>query len=144
MKQCNKCKEFKPFTEFNKHIRHKDGLRTRCKPCEAVDAKKRKQKDLQKDYLGTRQKERAANLKRMFGLSLEDYEQKAKNQNYVCAICLLPCKSGKNLAVDHNHKTGKLRDLLCGNCNGGLGKFQDNPELLSKAADYLRKHHDNT
>jgi hypothetical protein len=140
MKQCVKCKEFKLFTEFSKHIRHKDGHRTRCKPCEAEDAKIRKTRDLEQNYLGTRLKERAANLKRVFGMTLEEYEQKAEKQGNVCAICGGLCKSGKNLAVDHDHETGKIRDLLCGNCNVGLGKFQDNPELLIKAADYLRKH----
>ena len=139
MKQCTKCKEFKPFTEFNKHKRHKDGLRFRCRRCESEDAKEAKLKNLDKDYLGTRLKERAANLKRVFGMSLEEYEDKANKQNNVCAICQLPCKSGKRLAVDHNHTTGKIRDLLCGNCNGGLGKFQDDPELLKKAAEYLEK-----
>lgn len=140
MKQCAKCKEIKPLAEFNKHIRCKDGIRTRCKSCEAEDAKQRKIKELEQDYLGTRLKERAANLKRMFGMSLEEYTEKAEKQGNVCAICGSLCKSGKQLAVDHNHNNGAIRDLLCGNCNGGLGKFQDNPELLEKAAEYLRKH----
>lgn len=139
-KQCTKCKQVKLFSEFSKHCRHKDGLRFRCKKCESEDGKESKKKRLEQDYLGTRLKERANNLKRMFGMSLEEYDNKAKQQNNVCAICGDVCKSGKRLAVDHNHKTGKIRDLLCGNCNGGLGKFQDNPELLIKAAEYLRKH----
>lgn len=80
----------------------------------------------------------------MFGISLEDYDLKLEEQKGVCAICGGLCKSGKRLAVDHDHKTGNIRDLLCGNCNGGLGKFQDNPELLIKAADYLRKHSGNS
>jgi hypothetical protein len=140
MKKCAKCKIEKPFSEFTKHTRHKDGLRCRCKECESEDRKEAKKKALEKDYLGTRLKERAGNLKRMFNLSIEEYEQKAQEQDNVCAICKGTCKSGKRLAVDHDHKTGKLRDLLCGNCNGGLGKFQDDPELLIKAAEYLRKH----
>ena len=140
MKKCTKCGELKSLFEFSKHKRHRDGLRFRCKGCEAEDAKAKKKESLEKDYLGTRLKERANNLKRMFGMSLEDYEQKAKAQNNVCVICKEACKSGKNLAVDHDHNTGAIRDLLCGNCNGGLGKFQDSPELLEKAAEYLRKH----
>lgn len=140
MKKCTKCKIEKPFSEFSKHIRNKDGLRFRCKSCESEDAKEAKRKALEADYLGTRLKERADNLKRMFGMSLDEYEQKAQEQGNVCAICKGTCKSGKRLAVDHDHETGKIRDLLCGNCNGGLGKFQDDPELLIKAAEYLRKH----
>lgn len=143
MKKCTKCGEVKPLDQFSNHVRHKDGKRFRCKVCEAVDQKEAKQKRLAADYEGTRAKERMNNLKRMFGMSLEEYDEKLKAQDGVCAICGGLCKSGKRLAVDHNHTTGKIRDLLCGNCNGGLGKFLDNPELLIKAADYLRKHNGN-
>ena len=140
MKKCTKCGEVKSLDQFSNHIRHKDGKRFRCKVCEAADQKEAKQKRLALDYEGTRSKERAHNLKRMFGMSLEEYDEKLKAQDGVCAICGGLCKSGKRLAVDHNHTTGKIRDLLCGNCNGGLGKFLENPELLLKAADYIRKH----
>ena len=144
MKKCTKCGELKSLDLFNNHIRYKDGKRFRCKRCESQDSKEAKKRKLSEDYLGTRLQERKHNLKRMFGISLEDYDLKLEQQKNVCAICGGLCKSGKRLAVDHDHKTGKIRDLLCGNCNGGLGKFQDNPELLIKAADYLRKHSDNT
>lgn len=139
MKTCVKCKETKPLFDFGKHKNNKDGLRFRCKECEKIDRQQKRKKELEADYLGQRLKERASNLKRMFGLSIEEYDNKAKLQNNVCAICLKVCKSGKRLAVDHDHKTGNIRDLLCGNCNGGLGKFQDNPQLLEKAAEYLKK-----
>lgn len=140
MKHCYKCEKDKDFSEFHKNKAKSDGYADECKQC-----RKNKQKErLEQDYLGTRLKERAANLKRLFGMTLEEYEQKAAKQDNVCAICGGLCKSGKRLAVDHNHTTGKIRDLLCGNCNGGLGKFQDDPELLLKAAEYLRKHDDNS
>ena len=140
MKQCTKCGEVKPLEQFSNHIRHKDGKRFRCKSCESVDQKEAKKKRLEADFAGTRMRERQHNLKRMFDMSLEQYDLKLQAQNGVCAICGSLCKSGKRLAVDHNHTTGKIRDLLCGNCNGGLGKFLDNPELLLKAADYLKEH----
>ena len=140
MKQCVKCKEVKDISLFSNHIRTKDGKRCRCKQCESIGAKEKKKKALETDYLGTRLKERKDNLKRVFGMSLEEYDIKLNLQEGVCKICKSLCKSGKRLAVDHNHETGKIRDLLCGNCNGGLGKFLDNPELLIKAAEYLRKH----
>ena len=140
MKQCCKCKKELPFTSFGKHCRHKDGLRTRCKSCESEDAKDRRKRDLDKDYLGTRLKERASNLQRMFGISIDYWKQKADAQDNKCAICNKECITGKRLAVDHDHETGAIRDLLCSNCNQGLGKFQDSPQLLDKAAEYLRKH----
>ena len=139
-KVCCKCRKELPFSLFGNHKRNKDGLRTRCKACESQDAKDRKKRDLEQDYEGTRLKERACNLKRMFAISIEYWKQKAEAQDYKCAICQKECITGRRLAVDHDHKTGKIRDLLCSNCNQGLGKFQDDPQLLAKAADYLRKH----
>jgi hypothetical protein len=136
MKSCYKCGVTKPLDAFNKNKSKSDGLSSECRRCQKLQ----KVKALEQDYLGTRLKERQNNLKRMFGMSIEEYDEKLVNQGGVCQICGLECISGKRLAVDHDHKTGKIRDLLCSNCNGGLGKFQDNPELLIKAADYLRKH----
>jgi hypothetical protein len=140
MKKCTKCQEVLPLTAFSKHRRYKDGLRFRCKSCESQDAKDKRQKDLATDYEGTRAKERANNLKRMFDISIEYWKQKANAQDNKCAICSKECITGKRLCVDHDHETGQIRDLLCTNCNQGLGKFQDDPQLLEKAADYLRKH----
>ena len=62
-----------------------------------------------------------------------------------CEICGKPEEEeGKRLALDHCHKTNKLRGRLCGDCNTTLGKFKDDPMLLRKAADYLEKHKDET
>jgi hypothetical protein len=79
------------------------------------------------------------NLKKAYGISSEQYQEKLKYQNYGCAICGKKATT-KALAVDHCHASGKIRDLLCSSCNTGLGVFYDNPELLNKAADYIRKH----
>jgi hypothetical protein len=139
-KVCAKCKKELPLVCFSKHCRFKDGLRTRCKECESEDAKERRRQALQEDYEGTREKERASNLQRMFKISIEFWKKKAEAQDNKCAICNKECITGKRLAVDHDHETGEVRDLLCNNCNQGLGKFQDSPQLLEKAAEYLRKH----
>lgn len=139
MKKCTKCGELKLLSAFGKHKKNKDGLRFRCKSCEATNTRIKRKQVLEQDYLGTRLKERARNLKRMFGMTLEEYDEKLFLQNNVCKICKKQCKTGKRLAVDHDHVSGKIRDLLCTNCNQGLGKFQDNPELLEKAAEYLKK-----
>jgi predicted transcriptional regulator len=77
------------------------------------------------------------------GVSKEQYDNMLKNQNGVCAICSSPTghwsknKRRARLAVDHDHKTGNLRGLLCGNCNRGLRWFRDSKELLLKAVRYL-------
>ena len=77
-------------------------------------------------------------LKRLYGITLEEYKARMLKQDSRCAICGGVNKSGKQLAVDHHHITGKVRGLLCSNCNNGLGLFQDNPELLNKAAAYIK------
>ena len=75
-----------------------------------------------------------------FKITLEDWEQMYSNQGGVCSICGKKCRTGKDLSVDHNHETGKVRSLLCGSCNTGLGMFQDNSKLLIMAAKYLIDH----
>ena len=87
------------------------------------------------------------NLKRKFNLTRQEYDDKLKSQNYVCAICEQPettydGRTGgiRNLAVDHNHITNVVRDLLCWRCNSTIGKINENAELLDKMKSYLLKH----
>lgn len=93
--------------------------------------------------------ERDRNIKRKYGLTREEYDEKLKAQNYVCAICgnketSFDGRAGsiRSLAVDHCHKTNKIRELLCNRCNTTIGKSDDNPELLIKMANYIIKHKD--
>ena len=80
-------------------------------------------------------------VKRFYGLTKEQYEQMIVDQNNQCAICSLDFSNLKRKPdVDHCHKTGKVRALLCWNCNGGLGQYNDDPTLFRKAAEYLEKH----
>jgi hypothetical protein len=79
-------------------------------------------------------------LKKNFDTTLQEYNIMLKKQNGVCAICGSKLPLGKyntNFLVDHDHLTKKVRGLLCGRCNFGLGQFQDNSTLLRKAAEYL-------
>lgn len=68
-----------------------------------------------------------------YGITLADLKVLEQKQNNLCAICDEP----KPLHVDHCHKTGKVRGLLCNNCNNGLGRFKDNASRLRRAADYI-------
>lgn len=85
-----------------------------------------------------------ADLKRRFGISLHEYGQMLVAQNGKCAICSSTdagTRDGmpKALAVDHDHRTGKIRGLLCESCNQGIGKLKDDPKILRLAADYLER-----
>jgi hypothetical protein len=74
-------------------------------------------------------------------ITWEEYLELKKVQKNRCAICgrkKSPDKRHTRLTVDHNHKTGLHRGLLCSQCNFGLGAFQDNAEFLERGAKYLR------
>lgn len=83
-------------------------------------------------------------LKRRFGISLDEYNKLLEEQKGVCAICDKPetyTYRGKikNLSVDHDHSNGRIRGLLCYKCNLGIGQFEDSIELLDRAKQYLTK-----
>src|SRR5574341_1486553 len=80
---------------------------------------------------------RKSNLKMWYGITIENYETMFQKQHGKCVICGYSETAGRHLSVNHSHTTGKVRALLCGNCNRGLGIFKDNPELLLKASNYL-------
>lgn len=96
---------------------------------------KRKHSKKQKSTLTPRE----LRLKRVYGLHPGEYEKILAYQNGVCFICEKPPKEGKNLHVDHNHKTGLTRGLLCWICNSALGKFRDSAVRVSNAARYIER-----
>jgi hypothetical protein len=79
-------------------------------------------------------------LKYSYGITFETYNEMYSFQSGVCAICNLSCSTGRKLCVDHDHKTGKVRGLLCNDCNIGIGKLKDSSKILKKASDYLDKY----
>ncbi len=77
----------------------------------------------------------------MLTVSHAEYDRLMQEQSGQCAICLRASGSeGKSLAVDHDHKTGRVRGLLCTKCNQAIGFFGDNSELLKRAIEYLKKN----
>jgi len=77
--------------------------------------------------------------KKATGCDPDVYDQFMIDQKGVCAICFKPNRTGRALAADHNHKTGKVRGLLCTTCNTGLGHFKDDIRLVVRAAMYLEE-----
>lgn len=140
-KYCNTCKETKPITEFVKTKQTKSGVVSNCKTCRNAYAKRRRETNYEFVRATEKESHRKYRLLYMYGITREEYDQKLANQNNCCAICGTHVSNTKRaLAVDHDHVTGKVRDLLCGKCNTGLGQFKDSLELLEKAVTYLKEH----
>lgn len=117
-KICSKCKEEKSLGKFHLNRSKKDGRSTYCSSCAKLYDKETKEKRA----LTTRKSQ----LRRNYGLSLEDYNRILLNQDNKCFICgrtPKQIKKKKMLAVDHDHETGEIRGLLCFNCNRNLVPF---------------------
>jgi hypothetical protein len=99
--------------------------------------RKRKEESLRYRY--------PSDLKRLYGISVQEHAAMMARQNGRCAICQRK-PSGDTLCIDHCHETGKVRGLLCRKCNTGLGCYDDDPAFARKAAAYLedwrRRHLD--
>lgn len=78
----------------------------------------------------------------MYGITIKQHDDMLEAQGGKCAICGCPPEQSTKgaLAVDHCHTTGKVRGLLCGNCNAGIGHLRDSLELIRAAGAYLEKH----
>lgn len=74
-------------------------------------------------------------LKKLYGITENEYQELYRLQAGACKICSVMVNN--RLHIDHDHETGKVRGLLCGSCNRGIGMFKDNATLLRKAANYI-------
>ncbi len=133
MKACIRCKVNKNLSCFWKHPQKKDGRYPSCKACNSVRRKKVQSPQERKENRDMR------NRLRRTGCSSELYIKFKIAQKNCCAICHQHRSlQKKELAADHCHKTGKIRGLLCNNCNTGLGMFKENAMLLENAANYIK------
>jgi hypothetical protein len=85
-----------------------------------------------------RRKNRSQHLKGKYGITIEIEDELMKSQSSCCAICLDPFTNTKHRHVDHDHRTGAVRGLLCKKCNLGIGYFDDDGSKLEAAIEYLR------
>lgn len=76
-------------------------------------------------------------IKKRYGISLEEYEAYRLTFSEFCGICGKPEKQNRRLSLDHDHKTKRIRGLLCHNCNVAIGLLQESPELFRKALEYI-------
>jgi hypothetical protein len=138
LRECRKCLELLPWP-----LLFYDGHAT-CKNCRTIQTNEYR-KDNKSNYSGYVKKWRRKNpdrvrnqhLKREFGITLDQYNELSRIQNNLCAICQR--SFNKKLHVDHDHRTNQIRGLLCGNCNRGLGLFEDNSQFLKSATNYIEQ-----
>ena len=129
IKVCSKCNTEKPLDNFGVNRATKDGFQYHCKECIRAYSKK----------VYTPENRADKNLRHKFGITLEDYDSMLEQQDGKCAICKSEDSKGKRFSVDHNHKTGEVRGLLCNPCNVAIGLLKDSPEVIDSAKEYLLK-----
>lgn len=147
MKTCARCKDVKPSDAFYPDKSKKDKLSSYCKECrrkhaqtwaqQHPDARRRIMSDW-KVRTDIQAHNRKTWVKRCYGKNPEEIDALFHQQNGKCAIC----KEGLTAKyptyhIDHDHRTGEVRGLLCRNCNVGLGFFQDSVERLIAGVGYL-------
>lgn len=138
-KTCNKCDETKPANEFYKDSGISDGRATICKSCKNLLTEEWRKKN-RKKYNAKMREYNAKHYPRLrlqrYKLSPEKHQKMLIEQNYCCKICSKKPQTKRPLVVDHCHKTGIVRGLLCYNCNRII-TLLDDPNLLAKAKSYL-------
>ena len=77
-------------------------------------------------------------LRRRYGISVDEYTAILERQGHRCALCSGVCASGRRLAVDHCHDSGRVRGLLCFRCNAAIGKVAETADQLQRLIEYLR------
>ncbi|MEV0493848.1 endonuclease VII domain-containing protein [Streptomyces atratus] len=111
---CRRCGGIKPHGAWDRNRTASDGLSTRCKTCRAIEG-------------------RAGHLQRQYGMTEAERDEMISSQMGICTIC----PAAPAMHVDHCHETGRVRGVLCFNCNSAIGKLGDDPDTLRRAIAYL-------
>jgi hypothetical protein len=149
---CKRCGVKRPIIDFHIVKECLDGRRPVCKFC--IRKQQKKRYDGNAEFARARQRKynahnpqvmRKINLKKKYGITLEQYNTMFIFQGGVCLVCgqsEIVTRLGKikNLAIDHNHVTGKIRGLLCQKCNQALGLLNDNPVIIKSLLKYITKN----
>jgi hypothetical protein len=172
-KQCSKCEQIKPLTEF---YMSRGKLVARCRTCacqcrrEYVLKNQKKVREQKREFYiknadkiraktrewneknrertrasakrwadANKERRKLTDIEWRYGISRDQYLKAVKRQGGRCAICGAKNSGKRGLHIDHCHKTGLFRGLLCGNCNSAIGQFKENPSLLRNAIRYLEE-----
>jgi hypothetical protein len=124
------------LTEFNiVRVLTQNTIRSRCRICYNNYIYEYKKGNENQKFVNKK-----ASLKYLYNITQEKYDELSEIQNYLCAICRQESRiKGRELSVDHDHKTNAIRGLLCHKCNVAIGLLDENIEILQSAIDYLIK-----
>lgn len=117
---CSTCKKEKHCSQFSKSLYSIKGYKYQCKKCDSISNKKTYFKD-------------------NWGISIEELNAMKLKQENKCACC----EKESELVIDHNHKTGIFRDLVCNKCNTIIGLLDEDKEMIKKILNYIQKHDNN-
>lgn len=139
-KWCGRCRKIKSIDEFFKSKGAYNGLQGHCKDCIREEQREWRAKN----RMRSRYYSQRLRLREKYGVTYEFYEELLEKHSHKCAICGQPETRESNgvpilMAVDHDHRTGEIRGILCNNCNRALGLLKDDTEVLRKAIEYLEK-----
>ena len=162
---CLDCKDTKPVSEFHSRGVNAKGIKkyqSYCRPCANKRRRDREKKDplfkeKRRKYMGRANSKRTLekrrlepsysdyfkDIKRLYGLTKTQYYSLLDSQNNSCAICKVSFDESskkKRPHIDHSHTTGKVRGILCGPCNMGIGQLKDSADLLESALNYLKNN----
>jgi Recombination endonuclease VII len=163
-KRCTKCGEVKPLSEFYAADGMRDGHRNDCIVCNKAARRERTARNPEPhrerarrwaaenperraayaaEYRNRPDRKRAMRdlyYRRTYGITADQADEILASQNGCCAICCKPAPERlASMHLDHDHETGQIRGFLCLDCNHGLGKLRDSPDLLLRALVYLRQ-----
>lgn len=128
-KWCPNCDRIRQINDFAVARDKRSGRVAHCKECDRAR------------WAARSDDERRALVARKYGISVAEWDAMYLAQNGLCAICGQPPPvDSRGLVVDHDHDTGLVRALLCQKCNIGVGHFDDDPNLMRRAAGYIEQH----
>ena len=130
---CNRCERLLPREAFNRDTTNKDGLNSHCRDCNSAT-----KRAAYTPAAALRFSER--HRQRTYSLSPDAFDAMVAAQQNRCAICDRDMGGGRQRHIDHCHDTGRVRALLCRQCNSALGYAEDSPERLRAMADYIEHH----
>ncbi len=145
-KKCTICGESKLLTYFNKVINRNGTKAKYCSSeCKKCFNKKRREGEWRRSssrrrkyYLENREKSKNKELIKTYGITLKEFNEMRKRQDYLCLICEKhESDSNKGLHIDHCHESNKVRGLLCNSCNLAIGQLKHNVTIMNKAIKYL-------